>query len=252
MPKPNDDAVTALLSAKNFLTALPSDAPAPVRQYAVSRVVALGGKPAKRRAALRKPAKPKKFAPAPVARIPAPPPPAPTAPPAPNALEVARAKDVLTRVAQHEADARKAELLVQLRDVRAQLRAARPQLAVLASRVRSLQADGENLSRAISTREERISELYAAKPAVADFLPGDPEVLQWRLALEAKESELAQLRAAGAAMPNLYQLRLEGVELQQRVAALEYAETNILNRLSGVSGKAWGGRLVAGGISTAF
>ena len=53
-------------------------------------------------------------------------------------------------------------------------------------------------------------------------------------------------------MPNLYRLQLEGVELQQRVASLEYAERNILNALSGVSGKAWGGRLIEGGISPVF
>ena len=88
---------------------------------------------------------------------------APPTPPAPvDPLELQRAKDVLARAAKEESEARKAKLLDQLREVRAQLRVARPALAVIAARVMGLRADADNVARAIQTRQEHISELCAA------------------------------------------------------------------------------------------
>ncbi|MGP8270968.1 MAG: hypothetical protein ACLQLH_12925 [Terracidiphilus sp.] len=180
-------------------------------------------------------------------------PPAPPAPPAPvDPLELQRAQGILARHAQEQADARRSKLLDQLRAVRAELRTARPAFAVIAAKVMGLRADGENLSRAISTRQERISELHASKPACADYLPSDPDVVEWRAALAATEVEIEHLRSVAESLPNLYQLQLQGVELQQRISSLEYGETNLLNALSGVSGKAWGGKLAIGGVSGVF
>jgi chromosome segregation ATPase len=170
----------------------------------------------------------------------------------PSALDVAQARAVIVAAEQADAAASKVKMLEQLRTVRAELRTARPQLEALRRRIMYLQADGENLARAARVREERISELMAARPAVCDYLPADPECVQWSAVLEQKQSEIAQLREAGAALPNLYQLQLSGVELAMRISDWQFAETNILNRLRGMSGKAWAGHLIEGGISTAF
>jgi DNA repair exonuclease SbcCD ATPase subunit len=173
-------------------------------------------------------------------------------PPVPDAFTVAAAKAVLAQADAAEAEASRTRLVEQLKVVRADLHTLRPQLENLRLRVMGLQADEENIARAISVREERISELMATRPECANWLPLDPDVLQWSTALEEKRAELVKLREAGRALPNLYQLRLEGVELATRISTLQYAETNILNRLSGTSGRAWGGKLVTSSVGGVF
>ena len=180
-------------------------------------------------------------------------PPAPPAPPTPvDPLELKRAQDILARADAAEAAARKAKLVEQLKAVRAELRTLRPQLAKVASTVMGLRADGENIATAIRIRQEAISQLQAEKPGAADFLPDDPDVVEWRAAVSAREREVEHLRSVAESLPNLYQLQLQGVELQQRVASLEYAEVNTINALSGVSGKAWGGKLVGSSVGGVF
>ena len=185
--------------------------------------------------------------------MPAPaPPPAPPAPPTPDAFAMATARAVIAQADVAAAEVRKALLIEQLKAVRADLAVKRPILAVLASRIMGLRDAGQNLARAIEQRQERISALMAERPVVLDFIPSDPEAVAWRAAVEQRESEIAQLRAAGAALPNLYQLQLSAVTLQGEIQQLEWTQTNILNRLNPVRGSAWGGHLITGGVFTAF
>lgn len=171
----------------------------------------------------------------------------------PDPLEVARAKDVLARAAQAEAEARKQQLTTKLAEIRAELRTARPTLGVLAAQIRGLRADEQNLARAIATRQERLTELHAAKPSCADFLPNDPDVLVWQARVNSCESEIAQFQSVSATLPSLYRLQLETVELQQRVTSLEYAETNCVNALRGLPrSTTWGGKEIVGGVSGVF
>ncbi len=81
-----------------------------------------------------------------------------------------------------------------------------------------------------------ISEAIAQKPAVADFLPDDPEVTGWRARyakLCARREEAIQKReAAQAAMPSLG----EAAKYEGNfgvIANLERAQNNLLRRLRG-------------------
>ena len=165
------------------------------------------------------------------------------------AASVAAAEAELARAKAAQAAARRPELIANLKVVRKELRTLRPKFEKLKADVMNLQAEHDNILRAIAWREDGVSTMLASKPACADVLPDDPEVQQWVAALEEKRGEVSQLRAALAAMPDLYSLRLEGVELAQRIQSLQFSESSILNQLSGTSGKSWAGKAVpeAGG-----
>jgi chromosome segregation ATPase len=147
-------------------------------------------------------------------------------------------------LARAQAESRRPALIQQLHAVRTELRALRPQFEKLKVNVLNLQAEHDNIMLAVTVREEGVSELLRDKPAVADVLPDDPEVVQWSAALEQKRTEITQLRAALAAKPNLYSLRLEGVELASRIQSRQFSESSLTNQLAGTSGKSWGGKAI--------
>lgn len=256
-PKPRTPEQRAAIdTARQYLTASKEmGAPQAVLSYAAAQL----------RAALISKAAPAK---APQAAPPAPPPPAPAPAPidagkvgeirftavAPSAFEVAKAHSTLAEAEQAERAASKLILVDQLKTIRVELHALRPKLAALKINLLDMQGNADNVDRAIAVREERVSELMAARPAAADYLTAaeDADVAQWESAIQQKRGELAQLRAHIARLPNLYQERLAGVELSMRINNLQFAETSIINRLSGQSGKAWGGHLITGGVFTAF
>jgi hypothetical protein len=260
MQKKNNPIQTAaLLSAQEFLSGLPADAPAPVRQYAVGRVVALGGKPAKSR-----PAKLTKKLAAPAPPTPAPPTPAPPTPapapapipPAPSAFAVATARATIAQADAAVAAARKTELVAQLVEVRKLLSVKAPRLAALCINLLELQAQGANIDVAIVRRREKITELLATTPECASWLPNDPEVLAHRAQIARYEDEIAQLHAAGAALPIFEQEVLAAVILQDEVRRLHWTQGSIVNRLDALSGRKlipWGGKSVGeGGLFGAF
>lgn len=153
------------------------------------------------------------------------------------------AEAALAKAKAKQANARPPALIEQLKAVRAELRELRPRLAKLKDRVLSLQAEHENIMHAIGLREDRVSELLRDTPACAEFLEDDPDVLEWRRTVEALRDELARLRAALSEQPNLYALRVEGVEIATRISSLQFSEASILNQLAGTSGKSfWGGK----------
>jgi chromosome segregation ATPase len=170
----------------------------------------------------------------------------------PSAFEVAKARQTLAEAEQAEREASRATLLASLKVVREQLAIKRPMLATLSSRVMQLRAQGENLDRAIRLREEDVSQLMSERSDIVDYLPDDPDALSWTRAVEQKRAEITQLREAGLELPNLCQLQLEGVTLQNEILQLEHAQTSILNRLGPARGSAWGGKLLDDGLHTAF
>jgi chromosome segregation ATPase len=170
-----------------------------------------------------------------------------TTPPMPLAVaevEFTRAKAELTRAKAAQAGARRSDLIANLKTVRQELRKLHPKLERLKVTVLNLQAEHDNIMLAVTVREEGVSELLRDKPTVADVLPDDPEVVQWSAALEQKRGEITQLRAHLAAQPNLYSLRLEGVELASRISGLQFSESSLTNQLACTSGKSWGGKAI--------
>jgi chromosome segregation ATPase len=158
--------------------------------------------------------------------------------------EFIRAKVELTRAKAAQAGASRSDLIANLKTVRQELRSLRSKFERQKVTVLNLQAEHDNIMLAVTVREEGVSELLRDKPAVADVLPDDPEVVQWAAALEQKRTEITQLRAALAAKPNLYSLRLEGVELASRIQSLQFSESSLTNQIAGTSGKSWGGKAV--------
>jgi hypothetical protein len=254
--KPNDDAVqvAALLTAQEFLSGLPADAPKAVRLYAESRVKALSGKKGR-----RKPTKAAKALPIPAPAIsPAPPTRATIAPapPAPvDALALARAKELVARNDELVKAALKAELVERLRSVRAQLAVKKPQLAVLVARIRQRDADGDSMDHNIAWRRARISALHHERSPVFDYLPGDPDATNWVAEVSRLEKECNAILATASALPNPYFLKSDAVNLQGEIQQLDWTQTNILNRLTNLEGRkftTWGGRLVASELSGTF
>ena len=80
---------------------------------------------------------------------------------------------------------------------------------------------------------EAIALREAQKPAGADYLPADPDVVAWSEGCATLRARLERLRLKRVALPNLELLRIEGVTLAQRVQALQFSESNILNALEG-------------------
>jgi hypothetical protein len=242
--KKTDEQRAAIQSAQGFLSGLPADAPASVREYAAGRVVALEGMPAR-------PGKPAKKLAAP-AIVPAPSaaPPAPAASVDPLALE--RAKALIARNDELVKAALKAELIEKLRVVRAALTDKRPALAVLVARVRQRDADGDAMNHNLAWRRARISALHHERSSVFDFLPDDPDATSWAAEVSRLERECEEILASANALENPYQLKLAAVNLQAEIQQLEWTQTNILNRLNPVRGSAWGGRLVASELSGTF
>jgi hypothetical protein len=156
--------------------------------------------------------------------------------------EFARAKDELTCAQAAQAGAGRSGLVATLKAVRQELRVLLPKLEQMKVTVLNLQAEHDNIMLAVTVREEGVSELLRDKPAVADVLPDDPEVVQWSAALEQKRTEITQLRAALAAKPNLYSLRLSGVEIASRIQSLQFSESSLLNQMAGTSYASWGGK----------
>jgi predicted RNase H-like nuclease (RuvC/YqgF family) len=158
--------------------------------------------------------------------------------------EFIRAKVELTRAKAAQAGASRSDLIANLKTVRQELRSLRSKFERQKVTVLNLQAECDNIMRAVTVREDQASELLNSRPACFDYLPDDPECVQWSAALEQKRTEISGLRMVLAAQPNLYSLRLEGVELATRIQSLQFSESSLTNQLAGISGKSWGGKAI--------
>jgi chromosome segregation ATPase len=168
-------------------------------------------------------------------------------------LAVLDAERTIAAAKAEETKTRRRELVATLRAVRAELARLLPQLDQMRRDILDLQSVRENLHRALSIRQDRVNDLHAETPATADYLPDDPEVTRWRAALKEAEEVVVTLHGQIREQPNLERLRVQGVELQQRVQGLQYREANTLTALDGLKGRgghaSWGGEQipVAGG-----
>lgn len=124
-------------------------------------------------------------------------------------------------------------LIKKLTDVRALLHELEPKLAKLKAAVFTRQAEENNFVSRLQVRNDDVSTWLAARPRVADYLPDDPEAVDWQAALEARQAKVEELHVQHRALPNLYELRAEGVELTQRIQGLHFEENNLLNALAG-------------------
>ena len=146
---------------------------------------------------------------------------------------VAQAQAALARAEELQRAERRAQLVAQLKSTRSELRTKNRELEKLRRQVFSGQNDLENIQRGQQMYLNALAVNAQRKPACAEVLPDDPEVVAWRMRENDLEANLAQLRAQRAALPNLELLRAEGVTLAQQVQALQHAESNLQNALDG-------------------
>lgn len=150
-----------------------------------------------------------------------------------TSFAVEQARAALAQAEAMQREERRAELIDQLKATRAELRVKQRGLEKLRRQVFKGQADLDNIRAEIGVVSEALSIFESRKSAVADHLPNDPETVQWRNQCKALEAELERLRLKRVSLPNIELLRAEGAALAQRVQALQFSESNILNALDG-------------------
>jgi hypothetical protein len=133
-----------------------------------------------------------------------------------------------------EADARKerrALLAKQLAETRTELRIQRPAFDKIAKEIVQKQEDLNAIHRNMMTVIEVLGRYQAAKPAVVDYLPSDPEAREWNDNVRILSTRLEKLRAEKLALGNIELLRLEGMRTRDRIQYLGWLEANITNEL---------------------
>ena len=164
-------------------------------------------------------------------------------------LAVIEAEQRLNAAKQAVEQQRRPALIERLTVVRAELQEAAPKLAKMKSDIFALQAASDNLHKSLGYALEYVSDWLAAKPAVAEFLPTDPESIAWQAELERRQANVDAIKEKIRGLSNLMPLRIEGVELTQRVQGLHFEENNLLNALADIPrGTTWGGQRVEGSV----
>lgn len=143
--------------------------------------------------------------------------------------------EVQDRIAAKE----RAHHVDQLAAIRQDLRESREPYEAQKPILLAQQTDYENGRRRIRDADAAISESLSEKDAVCDILPDDPVSQAWQKAHDALLVKRAQHLAAFQALPDPETLGREHANLLSRINGLEYAESNLINRIEGRSGKAF-------------
>ncbi len=146
---------------------------------------------------------------------------------------VAQAQAALAQAEESQRAERHTQLVAQLKTTRSALRTKTRELEKLRRTVFNGQADLDKVQREQQMYLNALAANAQRKPACAEVLPDDPEVMAWRMRETDLEANLARLRARRAALPNLELTRAEGMALAQNVQALQHAESNLQNALDG-------------------
>jgi len=147
-------------------------------------------------------------------------------------LSVVAARVALAQAEVRAADERRAALTKQLGEVRAELKTARKTFDKLAKQVMAGQAKLDAIHSNQMFTMDALGRLQSVKPAAADFLPGDPEAVEWADNCRILSERLEKLKREKLTLP-MEALRLEGVQLRDRIQQLAYAESTLLNDLHG-------------------
>lgn len=139
-------------------------------------------------------------------------------------------------VAQQEVEQRKegrTKLTKQLGEVRTELRTKRSAFDKLAKRILHGQEDLNAVQGNMMAVIDALGRYQAAKPSVVDFLPSDPEAVEWNDNVRILSERLEKLKAEKLALPNVQLLRIEAIGMRERIAQLKCAEGNIVSELDG-------------------
>jgi hypothetical protein len=149
-------------------------------------------------------------------------------------VEEARAQ--LARAEEAVNAERRTELIGKLAAVRAEIREGRARYGKLRLKIHAQRQDRGNAQEKINSVLRELADSEAARPAVADFLPEDPDVVRWRKHHEALQAKRIRLIGQRDALPDpdsngdvTEAAAYEGP--QGKIAALEFSEANILRML---------------------
>jgi hypothetical protein len=152
-------------------------------------------------------------------------------------LELAQQElDQAQEVADNE---RRHQLVTQLGEVRAELRQARARHQELMARSHKEREARDNAQAKVAQVLEQLAESERTRPAVADYLPEDVEVVAWREIHEALEAKRGRLIAQRDKLPDPDLALIEANRYAGpfgMIATLEFAESNILRQLEGQGG----------------
>jgi hypothetical protein len=160
---------------------------------------------------------------------------------------ITEARAQLANAEAAERAERHQKLVSQLAAVREELRVKGAELEQMQQKILQSQADDENVYHSILVVLDAIGTSSANRPAVADYLAADPEVVAWQQKHDALVAEHARLLSERRALYPVELLRSEGLQLRDRVQSLIYAEQNLLNALDGSVGRGFVGGVVAPG-----
>lgn len=140
---------------------------------------------------------------------------------------------VLEKAAEEE---RRSGIITQLVELRSQRAQAIDTHAELQGSIQPQRDALWSAQRKVTAALEQIRESEKARPACADYLPDDPEVVRWRKAHTALQRKLDQLITARDALPDPDKTATEANQYRGPygiIAQLEYAEQNLLHALEG-------------------
>jgi hypothetical protein len=153
--------------------------------------------------------------------------------------ELQRAQQELDRAQQQADRARRTQLVAELAEVRAKLRKARTEHDALVARIHPARERLNNQNGRIMTAMEQIADSEKERPACADYLPDDPEVVAWRKQHAALKVRADNLILERNRMPDPNDITSEANRYEGPaglIVVLMYTEQNLMRMLEGRSG----------------
>lgn len=154
-------------------------------------------------------------------------------------IETLRAE--LERAEQEEAEELQRQRIAKLAEARAELRRARARYQELNVSIKADRAARAEVQGRTNHVAVRLNEHLRQRPAVADYLPEDPEVVAWRKERTELQQERERLIAERDALPDpeASEYFKEACSYEGPfgiIATLEFTVQNLLHQLEGRSG----------------
>jgi chromosome segregation ATPase len=159
---------------------------------------------------------------------------------------LAEAERVIEEDAAEKKRQRRERLIAQLAQTRTELRQIRQEFAGGKAQFHSEEDDRARAQLKVTRAHNAMNARWADRPACADYLPADPDVIRWRESYEALDRKFGDLVEARDALPDPERLRNPLLQLNATIQRLEYAEQNLLQSLQGTLGQV----RFAGGVFT--
>ena len=154
-----------------------------------------------------------------------------------TSFAVAQARATLADAESAQREERRKQLITKLAETREALRLESAALDKMRADVLALQAIYDGNRRSLELLDDLLGLHQQARPAVAEYLPADPQVVAWSSKERDLRAERARVLNQRLGLPNLALMRLDGAQLAKRVQELMFGEGAILNELEGMAGQ---------------